>query len=221
MSKEPISLRFSFAQAAQGWIAGFADYPEGEEKFYELKSGIEPMPPDLGLPGNGFLLSGNNHSDDLFMFLKRRLGPAEGLVPRAEYRFRFFLEFASDAPTGGFGIGGAPGESVFLKAGASTIEPRAVNKDGFLRMDVDKGNQAQGGPAASTAGNIANGRPADEPWRYVLLRKEHEHRREHGEPYIIRADDEGTLWLLIGTDSGFEGPTTLFYREFRVELSPV
>jgi hypothetical protein len=212
MSDQTISLRFSFAADAQEWIAGFADYPVGEEEFFELKSGIEPMPPDLKLPGNGFMLHGNNHSDDLFMFLKRRLGPAEGLVPGAEYRFRFLLVFASNAPSGAVGIGGAPGESVFLKAGASTIEPRPVPVNDFYVMNVDKGNQGQGGPAASIVGNIANGRSADEPPRYVLLRKEHEH------PYNIRTDERGELWLLIGTDSGFEGPTRLYYREFLVEI---
>jgi hypothetical protein len=215
MSRKPIILHFSFAENAQGWIAGFADYPVGEEEFFELESGIEPMPPDLGLVGKGFRLSGNNHSDDLFMFLKRRLGPEDGVVPDTEYRFNFVLEFASNAPSGAVGIGGAPGESVFLKAGASAREPKSVPVDGNLRMDVDKGNQAVGGPAASSVGNIANGRPASEPPRYVLLRKEHQH------PYNIRADRQGAVWLLIGTDSGFEGPTALYYRQFRVELVPV
>lgn len=215
MSSQAIHLRFSFASDAQGWIAGFADYPVGQEEFFELKSGIEPLPPDLKLTGNGFMLHGNNHSDDLFMFLKRRLGPAEGVVANAEYRFHFTLIFASDAPSGAAGIGGAPGESVFLKAGASTIEPLAVAVNDFYVMNVDKGNQAQGGPAASTAGNIANGRPADQPPVYVMLRKEHEH------PHNIRADDQGSLWLLIGTDSGFEGPTRLYYREFLVDMQRV
>lgn len=207
-------VRFTFARDAQGWIAGFADYPEGEEEFYELKSGIEPIPPETGLSGNGFLLSGNNHSDDLFMFLKRRLGPEDGLIPDTEYHLHFFLEFASNAPSGAVGIGGSPGESVYLKAGGSTIEPKAVSVDGFLQMNVDKGNQAQGGHAASTVGNIANGRSPEEPPRYVILRKEHKH------PPKIRTDNKGVLWLLIGTDSGFEGTTTLYYREFRVELLP-
>jgi hypothetical protein len=135
--------------------------------------------------------------------------------PGTEYRFRFVLEFASNAPLGAFGIGGAPGESVFLKAGASPIEPVPVAVDGFLLMNVNKGNQSQGGPAASTAGNIANGLRGNEPPRYVLLREEHEH------PCNIRADNQGDVWLLIGTDSGFEGPTTLYYREFRVEMVPV
>jgi hypothetical protein len=213
-TKSLVALHFSFAKDAQGWIAGFADYPKGEEKFYELKSAIEPMPPETGLPGNGFLLSGNNHSDDLFMFLKRRLDPEDGVVPNVQYRFRFLLEFASNA-AGGPGIGGSPGDSVFLKAGASTQEPRAVLVGDYLRMDVDKGNQAQGGPAASTVSNIANGRSDQDPPRYVMLRKEHEH------PYNIRADHHGVLWLLIGTDSGYEGTTALYYRDFRVEMVPV
>ena len=35
-----------------------------------------------------------------------------------------------------------------------------------------------------------------------------------------KADDDGTLWLILGTDSGFEGLTTLYYDEITVVLEP-
>ncbi len=41
------------------------------------------------------------------------------------------------------GIGGSPGESVYVKAGATTEEPLIIeDSDGWLRMNIDKGNQA-------------------------------------------------------------------------------
>ena len=57
-----------------------------------------------------------NLPDDLFMFLKRRLGTDDGIVPGQKYRITYTMVFASSAPSGAAGIGGAPGESVFIKA---------------------------------------------------------------------------------------------------------
>jgi hypothetical protein len=155
------------------------------------------------------------------MFLKRRLGPQDGIVPRQSYFVSYDIIFASAAPEGCAGIGGSPGNSVFLKGGAAAIEPKAIKVGGGLVMNVDKSNQGSSGRAASVAGNISNGIPCDEalqnpggpPWRIV-------HRR-HVHPVIRKANGDGELWLLVGTDSGYEGTTQLYYREIRVSLLPV
>jgi hypothetical protein len=106
-----------------------------------------------------------NHSDDLFMFLKRRLGTDDGVVPGQEYRVMFTTVFASNAPSGALGIGGSPGESVYLKAGASMVEPEVYldSETGYYLMNVDKGSGNSGnGTAASVIGDIANGLSAEE-----------------------------------------------------------
>ena len=47
---EPGQLfQFDFANGAQGWSAGFSDYPAGQEAFFELTSGIKPLPSPLDL----------------------------------------------------------------------------------------------------------------------------------------------------------------------------
>src|SRR5687767_2709848 len=159
---QAIQLDYDFRGGSLGWVAGFADYPPQSDPnniFYELFAGIRYMPRKLTyVPKRGFYIQGHNRSDDLFMFLKRRLGAEERIVAGRTYRIEFVINFASNAAVGCFGAGGAPGESVFLKAGASSIEPLAVSQtNGYLRMNVDIGNQSQGGAAASVAGNIANG----------------------------------------------------------------
>jgi hypothetical protein len=220
ITRDSISKSFDFSSGAQGWQAGFSDYPAGEEEFFELDSGIRPLPAELG-PGTGFFIQGNNHSDDLFMFLLRRLGQADGIQPNQAYQVRFTAVFGSNAPTGCAGIGGAPGESVFLKAGASSQEPMAIaDQDDFLRMNVDKGDQATGGTAASVVGNVANGISCDEalasenpPW--VSLERIHVHE------FYIRANENGEIWLLLGTDSGFEGLSAFYFQRIEAVLIPV
>lgn len=217
---QAIELDYDFHRGTLGWTAGFADYPPNAGTGYELDWGIRYMPRKLTrVPRRGFYIQGHNRSDDLFMFLKRRLAFEDGITPNQTYRVEYVITFASNAPSGCFGIGGAPGEHVALKAGASSIEPLAVMQpNGYLRMNVDKGNQSVGGPAASVAGNIANGIPCEQALPdspFVLIQRSHVHTTD------VTASSNGELWLLVGTNSGFEGMTRLYYQRIRVRLIPV
>jgi hypothetical protein len=216
-----VRLEFDFRQGAQDWEAGFAEYaPEMQGMMLEAE--IRQLPSELGIHGTGYYLQGMNHSDDLFIFFKRRLGTEDGVVPDQEYRVMFTIVLASNAPSGAVGIGGAPGESVYLKAGASPVEPEVyLDSDAdYYFMSVDKGvGNNESGTAASVVGDIANGLPADEVDMenppYVSVKRQHEHE------YTVTAGLDGELWLLLGTDSGFEGLTAIYYQSIAVTLSPV
>jgi hypothetical protein len=122
---------------------------------------------------------------------------------------------ASQYPTGGGGIGGSPGDSVFLKAGASAIEPaRIIDSAGWYRMNIDKGNQASGVTDAVILGTIA--KPDDGTSNYALIQRD-----DAASPMYVWSDASGQLWLIVGTDSGFEGTTSIFYTRISVELVPV
>jgi hypothetical protein len=214
-----LNFTFNFQNGAEGFQAGFADYPAGEEAFYELKSGVQQLPAEVGT-GTGFYLSGNNHSDDLFMFIERALTAAEGIVPNQSYTVSFEITFASDAPTGCGGIGGAPGESVYLKGGASGTNPESVNVDGVMTLNVDKGQQSQGGTAASVTGDVANGIACDVAMQnptlpYASVTRTHTHTA------TVKADANGNLHVIVGTDSGFEGTTNIYFQQVKVSLTPV
>ena len=216
-----IRIEFDFRQGAQGWEAGFAEYSPRTQDMM-LEAGIRTLPSELGINGTGYYLQGMNHSDDLFMFLNRRLGTDDGVVPGQEYRVMFTIVLASNAPSGAVGIGGAPGESVYLKAGASPVKPQAYldSDTDYYLTNVDKGLGNSGsGTAASVVGNIANGLSAEEldlenP-AYVSLTRQHEHE------YTTIASPDGQLWLLVGTDSGFEGLTAIYYQSISVTLIPL
>ncbi len=217
---QTIQLDYNFRGGTLGWMAGFADYPPNIGHGYELDARIRFMPRKLTrVPRRGFYIQGHNRSADLFMFLKRRLAVGDGIAPGQTYRVEYVITLASNAASGCGGIGGAPGESVFLKVGASSIEPLAVlQSNGYLRMNVDIGNQSNSGAAASVAGNIANGIPCEQAspyYPFALIQRSHQHTTN------VTADANGELWLLVGTDSGFEGLTRLYYQSIRVKLIPV
>jgi hypothetical protein len=199
-----------------GWTGGFADLPAAPNEFYDLL--IEPnaaLPPTArGADARGFRIRSSNRSDDVFMFLKRQI---RGLAPGVRYRVSYTVTFASNAPETGFGVGGPPGTGVFVKAGATSVEPLPVPDatfPDFLVMNIDKGIQANSGTDARVIGNVAI--PGDE-FIYTLKTLATAPEQE----ITATADPAGRLWLIVGTDSGFEGLTDLYYTQINATLTPV
>lgn len=203
------SSEFIFADST-GWTIDFADYPPGDPDLYEFKAAFTTLPEPLDTTRPALLISGANRSDDLFMYAKRKL---TGLPPRQRLAVMVEATFASNAASNAVGIGGPPGESVYLKTGVTTVEPTtAPDEMGWLRLNIDKGNQSQIGSDALSLGNAANG--TDE-FVYVLLERETEGR------LIVEPDENGEAWFYIGSDSGFEGTTSLYYHRVKITLRPV
>lgn len=208
------SLVFSwdFSQGTSNWLGGFADYPVGEEDFYELDFGLRSLPSNLGGETSLFI-TGNNHSDDLFMYFRNVV---TGLAPETTYSVKFNVELASNAPDGSIGIGGSPANSVYLKAGVTQFEPLATiaPDSNFWLLNADKGNQSQSGQDALLLGDIA--KPDDGTFDYALITRDNS-----AQPFTFRTDNSGSAWLFFGTDSGYEGTTALYYTNFRAEFTPV
>lgn len=206
------SASFDFNQSQGGWEADFTDLPSdpGDSSLYELKFAYTDLPPHLG-PRKSIMLSGNNHSDDLFMFIKKKI---TGLVPNTAYNLVFEIELASNAKAGLAGIGGAPGESVYLKAGATKIEPLKIIQGDQYVLNVDKGNQISSGANAIKIGDIAIPSSATD---YTLITRSNASSSD--QPFIAQSNDAGEMWLLVGTDSGFEGTTTVYYTKVNVLFS--
>lgn len=197
---------------AEGWSAGFADYPSNTpETDYELDSGLRSLPEEVG-SGTGYMITGSNHSDDLFMFITGRL---DGLEPSTTYALRFEVEVASEAQSDCVGVGGAPGESVYLKAGAAAEQPVVRVENEVYTVSVDKGQQSMGGANAAVLGHIANGDPCGSEPRFRTIT-----RRGPDRPLEVKSAADGSLWILVGTDSGFEATTTLYYQRVTVTYEP-
>lgn len=212
------SYNFDFSESDNGWQYGFSDFPAGstDSLFYELKFSYTEPPVIAVVQKKSMMLSGNNHSDDLFMFLKKKV---EGLQPDTDYILTYEVEFASDAKKGLLGVGGAPGESVFLKVGASDIEPESVILDSSFTMNIDKGNQAEDGQDMIWIGDISVPEDSD---GYVLTSRTnspYSSNSSYDKPLMIRSNNHGELWLIVGTDSGFEGVTTIYYTQITAVFS--
>ena len=207
---EPTEYIYNFQEDSEDWTAGFADYPNepNVEDFYELEFSHSMLPSPLRITDGALKQAGNNHSDDLFMFVKKKITE---LVPFRTYNVSMEIEFASNAPNGAVGIGGSPAEDVFIKAGASTSEPLKVldNSDNYYRMNIDKGNQAQDGANMKLIGDFANGTESS-AYNLVTLKTMNS--------ISVESNSNGEIWLVVGTDSGFEATTTIYYNKIKAIL---
>jgi hypothetical protein len=204
------SLSFDFSQSEEGWMADFTDLSSNSDdsSLYELKYDYMTLPANLPAR-KAIMLSGNNYSNDLFMFIKRKI---TGLVPNTSYTLVFEVELASNAPKGTLGTG-RPGENVFLKAGASQLEPvKNIQGEKYV-LNIDKGNQSTAGANAIVLGDITI--PTTVP-EYTLITR---NNAAPSSPFIVKSNSAGEIWLMVGTDSGFEGTTTLYYTKVNVLFS--
>ncbi len=212
-NQQPVQLEFDFSASGEGFVPIYADYPEGEEEFYELESGWEPLPGMLPGERSGVYISGNNHSDDLFMLLARKIEHAQ-ITSGTQWSLTASVEIATSAGSGCVGVGGAPGESVFFKAGAVGFTPESAPVENFMTMNLDKGNQSGGGEDMYVIGDLANGTDdcMGETWAFKTMNLQ---------DFAVTAGDDGELWILFGTDSGFEATSRWYLTHVELTLTPI
>ena len=201
------SFDFDFNSGDEGFTMIFADLPgtRGIELFYELKSEHKDVPIDGA--GKGMFITGNNHSDDLFMGFYKEL---TGFEAGKSYKINLSFKIATDVEGGMIGIGGSPGESVYVKCGIVSQMPAALIADEYFRMNIDIGSQSQGGADMKVVGNITK-QSNDRPGEYEF--------NTYSESFEVTADNDGRLWLIIATDSGFEGISSWYLDD--VSLTPI
>lgn len=194
-----VELHYVFEKNANDWTSGFADYPKNDESDYELQFEYTKLPTPLDTTKGALKLSGNNQSSDLFMYVKRKV---VGLEPNKEYIIGFNVNFASNIADTTVGAGVSAGENVYIKAGVSNIEPdKVLQEDGMYRMNVAIGNQSQAGSNTQVLGDFSNDTAINQYTHKIL---------SSVTGMKATSNAEGELWFLVGTDSGFEGITTIY-----------
>ena len=202
-------LDHNFNSSTIEWVGGFADYPEGVEEEWGFSITHAYLPAPLDSTKKGIRISGSNHSDDLFMYLTRKVNLN---TPNQLYKGTFQVEFATNAAESSVGVGGSPAHSVYLGIGLASVEPKKIldSTDGHYRMNISKIQQAGDGDDMKVIGDVSNGKEETE---YTLVTRSGE--------FTGKTDSAGNLWIIVGTDSGFEAITTLYYSRIKVELQPV
>ncbi|MBP1672215.1 MAG: hypothetical protein H6Q25_30 [Bacteroidetes bacterium] len=204
------SFSFDFTSGDEGWSGDFADYPLTDSILCELEFNRTTLPSPLNTEKFALKISGKNYPDDLFMFIKRKIS---GLSPSTTYQLLISVEFASIAPTNIAGVGGQPGEGVIVKTGASILEPQKIVSGSYYRMNIDKGQQTTPGVDMDTIGHVG---VSDTTTVFTLI-----NRNNATHLFTVTTDENGEVWVCIGSDSGYESTTTLFYNQINLTFSEV
>jgi hypothetical protein len=184
-----------------------ADVPENymEDNFYEYTHEVVDS---FDNEGKAIKIIGNNHSDDMFMGFYREV---KGLEPNAEYIFKLRFDLGTNVPKGMMGIGGSPGSAVTVKAGFTSAEPQFV-KDAHNHIrfkNVDKANQSQSGRDLKIVSNMEKASDDySEAFEYKTIARY----------FRATTDENGVVYLLIGTDSGFEGKSEVYYHQVKLTV---
>ncbi len=197
---------FDFERDDGGFTPVFADYPAGGmDDFYELRHQWAQLPDK---DGRGLFLSGNNHSDDLFMGYSKEIS---GLTAGQLYEFHVTFRLATNVDGGMIGVGGSPGSSVFVKGGVTALRPHSgIDAHNQYRLNIDKGNQGTGGCDMLLLGNLEkeeSRRPGEYEWKSFEFTMQ------------AKADETGCAYLILGTDSGFEAVSSYYLDDIALDWS--
>ena len=204
------TFTYDFSAGDEGWSGDFADYPLTDSVFYELSFERAALPEPLDTTERALRISGNNHSDDLFMFIKKKV---TGLLANTAYDLVISADIASCYPTNATGVGGPPGEGVTVKVGATLIEPMKIATGEYYQMNIDKSNQSQPGADMDTIGHVG---VSDTTTVYTLI-----HRGNAKHPFRMATDSRGDVWVCLGTESAFEATSTLFVDRITLTFSQI
>ncbi len=200
---EPKSWSFDFTQDDSGFESVFADYHDDGHNFETFEMAYERAVIS-GTTNPGLRLKGHNRSDDLFMGIVKELS---GFKASTTYTITLSFTLYTEAEAGSIGIGGSPADSVYVKAGFTNVLPEVSEDNGGLWvLNIDKGQQSQGSPGIPVVGTMA--KPEGSEAGFVSKGFE--------VTLTLKTDSAGKLWLVIGTDSGYEGLTVYYLDDIAI-----
>ena len=198
---------YDLSRGMQGWNVLFSDYPVNGDEFYELSFNEANLPAPL-TSKNSLRVSGNNHSDDLLSMIYRKI---DGLSPNTTYQVGFSVDIASNVISNSPGAGGSP--DLMLGAGGLAYSPaNTTDAQNYHRPNF--ASRIQSGLPNDVLDTLGKIGVSPNPTQYKLV-----NRNNLKSTIALRTNNAGELWILIGTDSGFEGIISLYYSKIKVVLS--
>ena len=196
---EIMAHSYDFNESIGEWAPEFTDYPVSQDTdadtVYRWKAEY------VNLPSNNrskaLMLSCNNLSGDVFMFLKKKI---DHLKPNTNYRLVYEISFSSNI---------IAGSGLTLKAGGSELEPKKIIEDNYYTLNLDKGYDTNSGENLASLGD-AGATTAE------LMTKGNTNAYQ---PLVVRSNSKGEIWLVVGTDSLVQGINSVYYSKINVILS--
>ncbi|HET9275224.1 MAG TPA: hypothetical protein VFN96_04070, partial [Gemmatimonadales bacterium] len=176
------------------------------EPTVDLVGEPRPLPAPLNTTRNGLYLAGTNYNNDLFTYFKRYICC---LAPGATFHATIEVQIASAVHGGCTALG----PNVWVKAGASTLEPDSVDVNGVYQFTLNKGDQSASGDYTQLGDirNVLAGCPTPGTWDLKATL-----RRRQTASFTSGVD--GGFWFFLGVESGDPGRHELYFTGIRLVL---
>lgn len=209
---QPINESYKFSDGDLGWTFEAVDYPSNVDKEEWQINSVVGTEDFTGNNTNAFWLYGNNHSDDIFLYVYKDI---EGLKKDTTYNATINVDAVTPYGKESMGIGGSPAASVYAKAGLVTVEPKPEKREYqgsnyyLLPESIDKGQQSNGGEDLKLLGTLAGQTEAINglyDLQYTL-------------ETIFTTSDAAEAWIIVGIDSGFEGLNIIGIQSVELDIT--
>ncbi len=205
------TIGFTFQQALDPWRSVFADFAAEREPFLGLDARLVSLPRELN-GGRGLLLSSQSAIEGHFSGAWRQVS---GLRPHSSYKIEFRLTLASNVARGCTGTFARAAEGLIVKAGASSVVPEP-NRTGLVRLPLDKGVNTGSGRNMVAVGDLTvpeltTCAPTNRFYAKTFA--------SQGKGPVVSTDSVGRLWLILGVDSNFGGPSRYYIIDGRYDLT--
>lgn len=204
------TFEFHFGDGDWNFQVIYADYHDDSNQFETYEFSYGPFEVfDVDTSYKGWMVNGHNRSDDLFMGVFKEL---QFQKQNHSYYLQVTIKILTSEESGSIGIGGSPADSVYLKAGFVRTEPTSTldSETGLYQLNLDKGNQSQDGTDLKNVGTIAKPENVQAAYGIKTLSLQVQ----------VKTNAAGKLFFVFGSDSGFEGYTSLKLLSIQMTARP-
>ena len=204
---DPLPITFfdsTFQEGMDDWTGDVAYYRSGQDSAVGFNVSLADIPARTDSTLRGLRVQGTNVGDSLFWFIKRKI---TGLDPSLTYKVAYRINLSTSYPD----TAGSSGRITYIKAGASTEEPKKVLNNGIYNVSVRKGAYGKNGTEMLLLGNVGN-RIDSVAYRSIV--------RDNANLAVeVKPNAAGEIWLCVGTESTYKGNILLFFDRIYAAVS--
>lgn len=200
-SLNPANRFFCMINSEEGWNSSFCGMKENDEK---LKLTAEHAKiPVQGSNSNGIMMKYENTRNNLFMYISKKFSKLEDLKANTKYKIRLSFYIATNQKDDRR----RSSQKVYIKAGATNIEPNNYIDKGLKLINLDKGNLARGGEDIKILGEATKEKnEKDDSFQF----------KSFDTLLDVITNDKGEAWIVLGADCGVDGTCTMYFTDVRV-----
>lgn len=201
-------LMYDFEDSTLEFAYGVANVVQDyETKGYGVVVKQAEIP---NLNSNGLMISAYNMDENMFVYFYINVGNTLKLDAEKKYEAELAFDVATMMPKASTNITDKiPAQSVIIKAGLLPDKPSTEKKDGIITPDFKIGHYMTDEEYIKALGNIQkNNFKSSTSFEYKTFNT----------TLAAQTDKEGNLYLLIGVDSYYIGPTWIFIDNIKFEI---